>query len=101
MTISKRICSNCAAFNQHPTGEDPTCWDLVSITERANTPQAVTREPMAQDEGCHDHLTTDEDKAQTELIEEHREADGFNGALLASMAVSETAQAMSRARGYM
>jgi hypothetical protein len=54
---------------------------------------------MAQDEGCHDHQTIGEDKAQTMLIEEGREAGGLNGALLAAMAISEAEQATRRAMG--
>lgn len=87
MNISKRICSNCTAFNSSPTGEDPTCWNLVSFTVNFGTPLAKASEPGPSDH-CDDHQTIEEGKAQTELIGEGWEAGGFNGALLAAMAVS-------------
>jgi hypothetical protein len=98
MNILKRTCSNCTAFNSNPTGEDPTCWNLVSFTVNFGTPLAKTSEPGPNDH-CDSHLTIDEDKSKTMLIEEGREAGGFIGAYRAAMAVSETAQAMRRARG--
>lgn len=72
MTIIKRTCTNCAAFNPSPTGEDPTCWNLVSFTEQHGTPQALTREPGPHDH-CNDHLTHDESTEQTAFIDAHRD----------------------------
>jgi hypothetical protein len=98
MNILKRTCSNCAAFNPAPSVDEPTCWNLVSIIDNFGTPLAKTSEPGPSDH-CDDHLTNDEDKAQTMLIEEGREAGGFIGAYRALMAVSAAAQAMRQARG--
>lgn len=98
MTISKRTCSNCTAFNPAPTGEEPTCWNLVSFIERANTPQAVTREPGHQDH-CDDHLTHQEDERETELVETHRAAEGFAGAVKAGQVLRATRALIRRAQG--
>lgn len=62
MTTFKRTCSSCAAFNPAREGDDPTCWNLVSITE-----QALTREPGPGDT-CDSHSTSAEDAAETDRI---------------------------------
>lgn len=71
MTITKRTCANCAAFNPAPTGDEPTCWNLVSITEQHGTPQALTRAPGPNDH-CTQHQTHAEDLEQTAFIDAHR-----------------------------
>ena len=98
MNITKRTCTTCTAFNPAPTGEEPTCWNLVSFIERANTPQAVTREPGHQDH-CDDHLTHQEDERETELVETHRAAEGFAGAVKALNSTAATRALLSRAMG--
>lgn len=53
MKLTQRTCATCAAFNQTPKGDEPTCWNLVSITEQHGTPQALSRQPSLGD--CCDH----------------------------------------------
>lgn len=67
MNIIKRTCANCAAHNSTPADDEPTCWNLVSITERPGTPQALTREPRPDDH-CDSHKTADEDAADDRAI---------------------------------
>jgi hypothetical protein len=73
VNIIKRACANCAAFNPSPTGDEPTCWNLVSFTEQPGTVQALTRQPGSQDE-CSDHLTQHESTEQTARIDANRDA---------------------------
>ena len=88
MNITARTCANCAAFNPSPAGNEPACWNLVHVTERSVGRAALHRGVVATDEGCHDHLTDQEDEAETALIEEQREAGGMKGAMLAGQAIS-------------
>jgi hypothetical protein len=73
VNIIKRTCATCAAFNPSPTGDGPTCWNLVSFTEQLGTAQALTRQPGPQDE-CSDHLTRHESTEQTAHIDANRDA---------------------------
>lgn len=68
MNITQRTCKNCAHFNPAPDGDEPTCWNLVSISENYRTPQAMHREPSAVD-WCDHHQTHAEDAAEIHEIE--------------------------------
>lgn len=72
MTIEKRTCANCAAFNPARTDDEPACCNLVSFTEQHGTPQAMTREPGPGD-SCDSHQTHEEDAAETHAIEVARQ----------------------------
>ncbi len=72
MTIIKRTCTNCAAFNSDPVGNEPTCWNLVSITGQHSTQQVLTREHGPND-NCDNHLTHAESLEQTAYIDVHRD----------------------------
>ena len=67
-TITKRTCSNCAAFIPNPAANEPTCANLVHIVihhvDEANRPIVIRRQPHAEFR-CEDHQTHDEDDAQT------------------------------------
>lgn len=70
MNIIKRTCANCAAFNPAPEGDDPTCWNLVSIVIQHfshGKPQARARQP-GLDDHCDYHQTHDEDRAEDAAI---------------------------------
>ena len=97
MTIIKRTCANCAAFNPTPAGDDPACGNLVSFTEQHGTPQAVTREPGPHDQ-CSEHLTSEESTEQTAFIDAHHDMGGFEGALQAAQAVSIAHAAIHQAQ---
>ena len=96
MTIIKRTCTTCAAFNPAPTGDDPACWNLVSFTEHHGTPQAVTYGPGPNDL-CDDHLTHSEDADQTALIEEQREEGGMAQVLAVVSSISQARAAICQA----
>jgi hypothetical protein len=97
MTIIKRTCANCAAFNPAPAGDDPACWNLVSFTEQHDTPHALLREPGPHDH-CADHLTGEESADQTAFIDTQRDTDGHEGALQAAQAVSTAHAAIHQAQ---
>ena len=67
MTIIKRACANCCAFNPAPDGDDPTCENLTFFTEYYGTPQVVNHEP-GPDDWCPSHKTFAEDKAEDAAI---------------------------------
>lgn len=72
MKLTQRTCATCAAFNQAPEGDEPTCGNLVSFTEQHGTPQALSREPALGDY-CPDHLTQAEDAAETDRLRAGRQ----------------------------
>ena len=67
MTIIKRTCATCCAFNPTPEGDDLACLNLSFFTDHYGTPQAVDREPGAAD-WCPSHKTHAEDKAEDAAI---------------------------------
>jgi hypothetical protein len=67
--ITRRTCANCAAFNASPKQDEPMCWNLIPI---------VAEE--ASSGHCDQHLTLNEDRFQTALIEEGRQSGGLPGA---------------------
>lgn len=68
MNIFKRTCANCAAFNTVPVGDEPTCWNLVTIIERAGN-LSDSRRPPSPGDCCDSHLTLAEDRAESEAME--------------------------------
>lgn len=68
MNIFKRTCANCAAFNPVPVDNEPTCWNLVTIIERAGNLPDIRRPPSTGD-CCDSHLTAAEDRAETHAIQ--------------------------------
>jgi hypothetical protein len=97
MTTQKRTCANCAAFNPTPAGDDPTCWNMVSIIEQHGTPHALRRSPGLNDD-CPDHLTNEESTDQDAFIDAHRDIGGLEGALRASYAIEITNAIIRRAQ---
>jgi hypothetical protein len=71
--ITKRTCANCAAFNPAPASNEPSCWNLVSITTQAESAQALTRAPGPSD-SCNSHQTYEEALEQGVFIDAHRDA---------------------------
>lgn len=67
MTLTKRTCSTCCAFNPAPEGDDPACWNLTSIIEHNRTPQELHRQPLPND-WCDGHQTHEEDRAEDAAI---------------------------------
>lgn len=63
MTIVKRTCATCVAFNSAPEGDEPSCWNLCAIVERPGTGQQLTRQPGPAD-ACDSHRTHEEDAAR-------------------------------------
>lgn len=64
ITATKRTCATCAAYNPSPTGNEPVCFNLVSIViHRVNEqgkPIVIRRQPDAAF-CCDDHQTPAED----------------------------------------
>ena len=54
--ITRRRCGNCVSFQ--PDGEPVFCTNAVSFIESGQR-----RAPRADDAGCDDHMTADEDLA--------------------------------------
>jgi hypothetical protein len=80
MTIIKRTCKNCASFSPDPDSDDATqvcCWNHI-IEVRGAT--VLHRAARATD-CCEDHMTRQEDEAEAELIEAHREQGGMEQVL--------------------
>lgn len=73
--VSRRACSNCCAF------EDQACMNLVTFLSESGQRRA----PMPGDV-CPEHMTQDEHRSETALIEEGRENAGIEGAHAASQA---------------
>ncbi len=71
--ITKRTCANCAAFNPAPASNEPSCWNLVSITTQPESAQAPTRAPGPSD-SCNSHQTYEEALEQGAFIDAHRDA---------------------------
>ena len=86
MNIRSRNCGNCAAFNATPEADEPSCGDLVSFTERANTATELRRAPMASDL-CSGHLTHLEDELENQIIEEQFEQGGTEQAIQAASSI--------------
>ena len=63
----KRTCATCAAFNSNPTGDEPTCGNLVHIVihhvDEQGQPIVVRRQPYATFR-CDSHQTHEEEAAQ-------------------------------------
>jgi len=72
MSIIKRTCATCAAFNPSATDEEEPCGNLVFFTENHGTPQAVSRAPRPAD-CCDSHQTQQEDAAQSHEVEVARQ----------------------------
>ncbi len=93
MNIIKRTCATCAAFNPSATDDELVCGNLVSFTERHGTPQVKHREPGPAD-WCDDHMTHEEDAAQTHEIEVARQVaestPEFMAAMSACLRLTET-----------
>lgn len=68
MTITKRTCATCCAFNPSDNDDEEVCGNLTFFTEHYGTLQAVSREPGPAD-CCNGHMTLEEDAAQTLEIE--------------------------------
>ena len=86
MTIRPRTCAHCASFSPAPAVGEPTCWDLVLITERAGTATELRRAPVASD-FCSSHLTHTEDRQETERIEQELEKGGMEQAMQAASSI--------------
>lgn len=84
MTIIKRTCATCAAFNPSATENEEVCGNLVFFTEHHGTPQAVNREPRP-DDVCDSHQTHEEDEAETHDIEVARQVAESTPEFLAAM----------------
>lgn len=96
MNIRARTCGNCSSFNASATVDEPSCWNLISFTERPGTASELHREPVASD-FCNDHLTHTEDARETALIEEHREQGGIEQAIQAATSISIARSVVRRA----
>ena len=84
MSIIKRTCATCAAFNPSATDDEESCGNLVFFTEHHGTPQAVNREPSPAD-WCDSHQTHEEDAAETHEIEVARQLKEATPEFLAAM----------------
>lgn len=71
MTIIKRTCATCAAFNPTASGDDPTCANLVSIrihhVDAQDLPIVIRQQPNAAF-WCDDHQTHEEEAAKDVAI---------------------------------
>ena len=67
MTIIKRACANCCAFNPSAMRDEEACENLTFFTEYYGTPQAVNHTPGPAD-WCPSHKTHAEDKAEDAAI---------------------------------
>lgn len=67
MTLLRRTCSTCCAFNPAPEGDDPACLNLTSIIEQYRMPKEFYREPLP-DDWCDGHQTHEEDRAENAAI---------------------------------
>jgi len=76
MTIIKRTCANCCAFNPAPKGDDPACMNLVYFTihhvDADGKPLTIHQAPTPAD-CCPGHQTHEEDEAETHEIEVARQ----------------------------
>jgi len=55
--ITRRRCGNCVSFE--PSGEPDYCTNMVTLSVGG-----VPRPQRADDEGCPDHFTAEEDRCQ-------------------------------------
>ena len=71
MTIIKRTCANCCAFNPDHTEDDPACSNLVNIiihhVDADGKPLVINQQP-APDDRCDGHMTHEEDRAEDAAI---------------------------------
>lgn len=84
MTIIKRTCATCAAFNPSATDNEEVCGNLTFFTEHHGTPQALSREPGPAD-WCDSHQTHEEDAAETHEIEMQRQLKEATPEFMAAM----------------
>lgn len=71
MTIIKRTCATCCAFNPAPENDEPACMNLVNIVihhiDENGKPLVIYRQPYAGFR-CDSHVTHEEDKAEDAAI---------------------------------
>lgn len=70
MTLIKRTCENCIAFNPAHTDEEPSCWNFVTIVihhHDGQNPVTIKRQPWAGFT-CEDHKTREEDRADDAAV---------------------------------
>ena len=71
MTLLRRTCSTCCAFNPAPEGDDPACWNLVSMTihhvDADGKPLVIKQQPAPND-CCDHHQTHEEDRAEDAAV---------------------------------
>ena len=71
MTITKRTCATCAAFNPKAKGNEPSCANLVNLVihhvDAQDRPIVIRQQPNATF-WCDDHQTTEEEAAKDAAI---------------------------------
>ena len=71
MTITKRTCATCAAFNPKAKGNEPSCANLVNLVihhvDAQDRPIVIRQQPNAAF-WCDDHQTHEEDEAKDAAI---------------------------------
>jgi hypothetical protein len=91
-----RACANCASYNPEPEGDETTCWNGITFTDRPGTPTERTREPVATDT-CPDHKSHCEDAREDMFIEAELRAGGPAAASAAADACAVAHVAIRRA----